>query len=534
MSLKGEGVRLPQPSSVEEIQGFSGENVVLEDVSVTPGILFYLLENKTLEIRDNFWLTSYDESPSQNKERIRKPGPLDVYTYSSPATVLDGLRLNEKAKENIKKMRKEAIHNEFLSLQMRNTAINLFPKLSMETTPQIEFLIDTDPRDLEIILPETTEIRFPNFYGSSIAFSEFALHLLPILKIEYKGLYFLRIKVSEKEVECETQVRELDELRKMEDNTVDLGNPGWISFAGPVLMLVEKMKKSQESDIQSLKIDAQRDVRYSVLKKEHGAFHFRFAWDVELSESAVMLLPRLQETQRKDHRIKLTLKAKTPEVFDELAKKENRSIKVGEIYYMRLENYAVITLFKINIPQGNSRIKISAIIWHSLIDAVRNKFERNGDNEKIYTGTVSCLALGGTDFLLPRIKTSGESDIYHLRIGEKSNHMKPVSGERLLEYKKIRNISMVDDNAHELLPLMKIPEEHTAERLEIFINKKETFEEIMKMENRSIKIGKVDCFELRGRFVPGIIPKLKINTEHTAKLLFIDVVEDDVFEGFLH
>ncbi|OIR56798.1 MAG: uncharacterized protein A8A55_2451 [Amphiamblys sp. WSBS2006] len=56
----------------------------------------------------------------------------------------------------------------------------------------------------------------------------------------------------------------------------------------------------------------------------------------------------------------------------------------------------------------------------------------------------------------------------------------------------------------------------------------------MKMENRSIQIGKVDCFELRGRFAPGIIPKLKINTEHTVKLLFIDVLEDDVFEGFLH
>ncbi|OIR55879.1 MAG: uncharacterized protein A8A55_3376, partial [Amphiamblys sp. WSBS2006] len=281
-------------------------------------------------------------------------------------------------------------------------------------------------------------------------------------------LYFLTIKVSEKEVESETQVRELDELRKMEDNTLDLGNPGWISFSGPVLMLVEKMKKTQESDIPSLKIDAQRDVKYNALKKEYGAFYFGFSCDVELSESAVMLLPRLQETQRKYHGIYWTLKAKNPEVFDELAKVENRSINVGEISFIGLENYAVIALFKIHIPQGNSDINISAIIWHNLIDAVRSKFESNGDNEKIYTGILSCLAFDGADFLLPRITTSGESNIYHVWIGEKSNYMKPVPGERLFEYKTIRKISIVDDNAHELLPLMKIPEEHIAEKLEIF------------------------------------------------------------------
>ncbi|OIR56697.1 MAG: uncharacterized protein A8A55_2554, partial [Amphiamblys sp. WSBS2006] len=218
MSLKSEGVRLPQPSSVEEIQGFGGENVVLEDVSVTPGILFYLLENKTLEIGNNFWLTSYDESLTQNKEEVREPEPVDTDTYSIITTVLEGLKLNEKAKENIKKMKKEAINIGLFSLQMRNTAINLFPKLSIETMSRIEFLIDTDPRDSEIILPETTEIRFSDKLGISITLSEFALHLLPILKIEYKDLYFLTIKVSEKEVESETQVRELDELRKMEDN----------------------------------------------------------------------------------------------------------------------------------------------------------------------------------------------------------------------------------------------------------------------------------------------------------------------------
>ncbi|OIR56171.1 MAG: uncharacterized protein A8A55_3082 [Amphiamblys sp. WSBS2006] len=110
MSLKSEGVRLPQPSSVEEIQGFGGENVVLEDVSVTPGILFYLLENKTLEIGNNFWLTSYDESLTQNKEEVREPEPVDTDTYSITTTVLEGLKLNEKAKENIKKMKKEAIN----------------------------------------------------------------------------------------------------------------------------------------------------------------------------------------------------------------------------------------------------------------------------------------------------------------------------------------------------------------------------------------------------------------------------------------
>ncbi|OIR55871.1 MAG: uncharacterized protein A8A55_3383, partial [Amphiamblys sp. WSBS2006] len=202
------------------------------------------------------------------------------------------------------------------------------------------------------------------------------------------------------------------------------------------------------------------------------------------------LLKLLTGTYREDNKISLELpdNGSTEKMFCE----GSNNIWIGKVRSLTLKDYAVGILLNLRIHGENVMEELSLEACHSetLIEILKE------ENNSIWVGKVRKLKL--IDYavnILPKLRIHEENEmewLYLCVIDYGYYHIIEILKEEnnSIWIEKVRKINLIG-YAIEILPKLGIHEENVMEELELDAYWAECIAEILKMENKSIWIGKV-------------------------------------------
>ncbi|OIR56762.1 MAG: uncharacterized protein A8A55_2487 [Amphiamblys sp. WSBS2006] len=155
------------------------------------------------------------------------------------------------------------------------------------------------------------------------------------------------------------------------------------------------------------------------------------------------------------------------------------------------------------------------------------------EDSSLWIGNAKCLDLGGYAVgILPKLGLSEENEIEKLSLdsdglGEISEI--PQTKNNSIWVGRVKRLRLCGSSV-EILPKLRLHYENVMEKLELDAYDHWHIHEILKTENNSICLGKVQRLELRG-YAMGILPKLKIHTENVLEALELDTdYPEDVAE----
>ncbi|OIR57757.1 MAG: uncharacterized protein A8A55_1476 [Amphiamblys sp. WSBS2006] len=254
---------------------------------------------------------------------------------------------------------------------------------------------------------------------------------------------------------------------------------------------------------------------------------------LELGDYAVGILPKLR-LHEENVMEELVLSAEKIENITEILKEENFSIWIGKMKRLVLGYYAVEILPKLRIPEEN----VLEVFMLNRTDYSRYITEiLKEENKSIRVGKVKSLELMGYAIqILPKLRFHEENEMraFCLYADHPSYIIEILGMENSSIWAgKLKKLKLYN-YAVEILPKLRIHEENVMEYLGLDVDYPSYITSILKAENNSIWVGKVETLHLEGYSI-AMLPKLRIpGGNEMEKLVLVANRSEDITETPQH
>ncbi|OIR58951.1 MAG: uncharacterized protein A8A55_0276 [Amphiamblys sp. WSBS2006] len=312
----------------------------------------------------------------------------------------------------------------------------------------------------------------------------------------------------------------IEEILETESHLIWIAKVKKLSLSWYAVEILPKLRIHEENVMENLSLDADRpeDVA-EILKTENNSIWIGKVKKLVLWNHAAEILPKLR-IHEENVMEELWLYAYSSEYIAEIHKTENNSIWVGKVKKLELHEYAVEILPKLRIHEENVMEELGLKAYDS--EDITGILEE--ENNSIWVGKVKRLELYCyTVGILPKLRFHEENVMEKL-------YLDGYSPGNITEIPKTENSSIwvgkvkklkLEHHAVEILPKLGIHEENVMEELVLDAEKAEYITEILKTEANSIWVGRMKKIDLR-YYAVGILPNLKFHEENVMEKFWLD------------
>ncbi|OIR57013.1 MAG: uncharacterized protein A8A55_2233 [Amphiamblys sp. WSBS2006] len=497
--------------------------VVLSNIAVSYALFFGLMSKTTVTIRNRISLFDHDNSLDCCLEE------LDARTYNAPRFCFDGYTDEDMKQihENIKTTPKKSIRFSARKITAVEAGISVLLKLSGSVDGHVsDLLLESSTKEhIEEILETESHLAWIG-RAEKLTLTERAMEMLPALRFhEENKIREIILRVYDPE--------HITEILNTENSSVSVGAVKKLSLYDDALEILPKICFREGSEIESLVLDSDfHDCVAEILKTENNSLWVgRVRW-LELRGYAVGIFPKLR-THEENVMEELELKAFSSEEISELLEKENNSIWIGKVRFLILEGYALEMLPRLRIHEENvmERLFLSADKAEHLTEILRE------ENNSIWIRKIKSLVLRWHAIgILPKLKIHDEDVMEVLRLyPDKAEHLteilKTENKNILVWIGKAKTLDL-GWYAAGILPKLGIHEENMMEELVLSANRSEQISGILKMKNKSIRIGKVKFLRIYNGALE-ILSRLRMHGENMMEELELGADEPEQISGIL-
>ncbi|OIR56443.1 MAG: uncharacterized protein A8A55_2811, partial [Amphiamblys sp. WSBS2006] len=315
----------------------------------------------------------------------------------------------------------------------------------------------------------------------------------------------------------------IEEILKKENNSVWVGRVKTLRLEGYAVGILTKLRVHKENEMKELRLWAENPgYTTGVLKEENNSVWVGKVEKLSLRYYAVKILPNLKihgENEMKE----LRLYADKTEHLTEILKTENNSIWMGKVKNIYLRKYAVEILPKLKLHEENEMevFRLDARYLGEIAETLKT------ERRSIWIGKVKRLELCWYAIgILPKLGIHEESEMEEFMVLTG----KPGYTTRILKEENnsiwIGKVERLDLRGYavEILPKLRIHGENVMDELYLDADNLEHITGILEAENNSIWIGKVQKLSLHS-YALEILPKLRIHEENVMERLVLDVCD---------
>ncbi|OIR56829.1 MAG: uncharacterized protein A8A55_2420 [Amphiamblys sp. WSBS2006] len=411
------------------------------------------------------------------------------------------------------------------SLKLKNSATKIFPKLRFPGENEMEELgLDADCSEhiTEILEEDNNSLWVGKVKKMELC--GHAVEILPKLGIHQENV------LEELALDTEHFLNATGILG-MENNSLWVGRVKRLVLKNHAVEILPKLRTHGEDVMEELVLDADNAEHLAeILKTETNSVWAGRVKRLELRGYAVQILPKLKFHEENEME-ELDLDADEAEYLTEMLRTKNSSILVGKVKKLNLRHYAMKILPKLKFHKESAMEELVLNAKHFGETAGIYKKKNKG----IWIGKVKRLELGGWAIgILPKLRVHEENEMeefglwadspgYITRVLKEENNSVWVGKvERL----KLRGYAV------QILPKLRIHEENVMEELELDAKRTEHLAKIHKTENNSIWVGRVKRLDLRG-YMLEILPKLRIHEENVMEEFNLHVLNPALISELL-
>ncbi|OIR57137.1 MAG: uncharacterized protein A8A55_2109 [Amphiamblys sp. WSBS2006] len=397
-------------------------------------------------------------------------------------------------------------------LELKSFAVNILPKLS----PHEENVIEIIQLSAERMEQVSDTIKTPNnnIIGKVkyLVLIGYAINILPRLVLhEENVIEKVLLGIDGKEYTPEI----------FEKRNIKLGNMKELELCNyAVNNILPKMVLHEESVLEVFFLNAPSAEHVSdIVCAENNSIMLGNIKKLGLRFFAVNILPKLS-LHGKNMVETFFLYAERMEHVSEIIKTKNNSIKLGKVKKLELRNYAVNTLPKLGMHEENVMeiLQLSAERMEQVSDVIR------AENNSIKLEKVKKLELClYANKILPKIVLHEENvmEILHLS-AEKTEHVSEIIKAKInsIRLGKINNLELRNYAAN-ILPKLSLHGENAMERVCLSAERMEQVSGVIRAENNSIKLEKINNLELRN-YAANILPKLSLHGENAMEMFYLN------------
>ncbi|OIR57755.1 MAG: uncharacterized protein A8A55_1477 [Amphiamblys sp. WSBS2006] len=323
----------------------------------------------------------------------------------------------------------------------------------------------------------------------------------------------------------------IEEITETESNLGWIGNMKKLKLIGPAVEALPRLKLRQENMMEELVLDAYTHGYITkILRMENSSIWVGKVRKLLLKKHAIQILPKLKFHDENEME-ELGLSACTPGHITEILKMERNSIWVGKVKVLKLENYTMGILPKLGIHKENEleELDLNAYIPGYIAEILRM------ENKSIWIGKMKVLKLKWyAAEILPKIRIHEENEMEEFGLDIESPEQ--IAGILKAENNSIwigkMKMLELEKHAVEILPKLRIHEENVMDELSLEACFSGQIIRILRMENKSVWVGKVKTVRLK-RYAVEILPKLIMHSENELEELSLTAYNPEHIAGIL-
>ncbi|OIR56611.1 MAG: uncharacterized protein A8A55_2641 [Amphiamblys sp. WSBS2006] len=312
-----------------------------------------------------------------------------------------------------------------------------------------------------------------------------------------------------------TKGEHIEEFLKEENNSLWIGKVKRLDLRRYAVGILPKLGLCEENEIEKLSLDSNSPAELAeILKTENSSIWVGKVKKVELTGSAVGILPKLGLHGENETEV-FSLHTKDYENITEILRAENSTIWIGKVKRLVVGKHAIEILPKLRIHEENKmdELCLDADNLGHITGILKT------ENTSIWVGKVKTLKLTGHAVeTLPKLRIREGNVMEELVLRtDKIEHATEIlrMENKSIWVGKMKNLEL-SGCAVRILPKLGIHEENVMEKLELDAEHSREITEILEMERKSLWIGKVKKLRLVG-YAVATLSKLRIHGENEMK-----------------
>ncbi|OIR58939.1 MAG: uncharacterized protein A8A55_0280 [Amphiamblys sp. WSBS2006] len=470
--------------------------VVLSNVTVSDALFFKLMARTVVTIRNKISLVGHGDALDWCI------GELDL-APKKPTRVYIGEYTSQEMKqiyENTKTISRNSIQINAEEIFAKENGICVLLKLFSSADGHTPYLsLESSKKEhIEEILKEESNLSWIG-WAKKLSLAGYAVGIFPRLRIHAE--YKIEKLVLRAEDSCF-----IAEMLKMKNNSIWVGQVKNLKLKGYAVEILPKLKFHKENVMEELLLNAAYFEYTSEMEEmENRSILVGKVGSLDLAEHAIPILPKLR-LHEENVMEGLGLRVTHPRHVRDILKMENRSIQIGKVEDLYLEGYAIEILPKLRIHRD---CEIDVLCLKTSNPECITEIAKI-DSNSICLGKVKRLELFDYAIqILPKLRfhEENEMEVFYLNAG-KHEYIEKILKEENNSI-RIGKVKKMEIGGHpiEILPKLRIHEENEMEELDLRASDEGSITEILKMENKSIWLGRVKKLSF-GFWVDKILPKL--------------------------
>ncbi|OIR58406.1 MAG: uncharacterized protein A8A55_0814 [Amphiamblys sp. WSBS2006] len=348
----------------------------------------------------------------------------------------------------------------------------------------------------------------------SLSNSHFACILSKIKTFKHNEVEKLELSADKEEY--------VREILKAQDRSIYIGGIKLLCLKKHAVNILPKLDIPENNEMDKLRLSADSEEQIAdVLGAEDRGIWIGKVKYMELRNCEVAILPKLRmhTNNRMDM---LSLSADNREQIAKVLAVKKESIWIGETKKLYIRKHAVNILPKLGISTANEM---------DILDLFADNNEQTSElvkekDSSIWVGRIKCLELRRQEIrILPKLKIppNNEMDVFGLLYAGMKAHVADVlkTKNRSIWIGKTKKI-ILDSNAINTLPLLKMHRDNRMETLELSAATKEHTVDVLCEKDGSICMGEVGRLFLEN-YTAMFLPKFRLDEGNTIETLELSV-----------
>ncbi|OIR56019.1 MAG: uncharacterized protein A8A55_3233, partial [Amphiamblys sp. WSBS2006] len=326
---------------------------------------------------------------------------------------------------------------------------------------------------------------------------------------DFEGLRLLRPASFQ---EIQSSVCFIHNIGRMGNSSIKFGKVNILVLQRYTINILPKLILYEENVIEKLSLDANKQTDlFGILRAADNSIRFGKVKRLELLNYSINILPKLKLHEEGDVEV-LYLGADETEHLSEILRVADNSILVGKVKRLELFNYAISILPKLKLHKENEmeELHLSSDKEEYVSEAIL------GENNSIQLGKVRKLELKLFAInVLPKLKLHEKNEMEELHLSaEKKEYVSEVicAENNSIWLGKVNNLEL-ELFAINILPKLKLHGANVMEEFSLSADKEEYVSEAIRAKNSTIWLGKMKKLDLE-LFAINILPKLVLHEEN--------------------
>lgn len=446
------------------------------------------------------------------KENIKRIQNLKIYLDESKKKYI---------KELLKCENKSIFINKNKKLCLKNHSINILPKIMFSKDNEMEELICYDVKKKEHI-KEILECENKSIFMGKVRnlfLKEYSIGILPKLFFNEDN------EASSWNFYYNYKKEHIEEVLKCDNKSIFVGKIKILNFKKHSINILSKLNFHKDNEMEALMFYKCEKKEYieEILKCKNKSILIGKLKSLLLKEYAINILPKLDFHKDNEMNTLVLHKNEKKEHIEEVMKCEKKSIFLGKIKELELQDYSVNILSKIFFPLNNEMdLFFCNVRKKEYID-----FFFQYKDKSLFIGKIKTLKLGDYAInILPKLAFPLDNKELFLNLcyDYKKEHLKEILKyeDKSIFIGKIKKMFLKDYSIN-LLSKLKIPLDNEIELLEI-VGTQECIENCIKHSKRIVFLRKTDFISFKTSTID-LIQIIKTKPKFTL-ILLVDSMDD--------